>query len=56
MLDGEYEMKDICIGVLVILGKNGIEKIVFLELNDVEKVYMKESVESVSKINVLFEL
>ncbi|MDP2938839.1 MAG: malate dehydrogenase [Candidatus Omnitrophota bacterium] len=31
-LDGEYDLKDICFGVPVIIGKNGIEKIVKLEL------------------------
>lgn len=56
MLDGEYGMKDICIGVPVILGKNGIEKIVSLELNDAEKAHMKESAEGVSKTNALLEL
>lgn len=56
MLDGEFGMKDICIGVPVILGKNGIEKIVSLELNDAEKAHMKESAEGVSKTNALLEL
>ncbi len=56
MLDGEYGMEDICIGVPVILGKNGIEKIVSLELNDAEKAHMKESAEGVSKTNALLEL
>jgi malate dehydrogenase len=55
MLDGEYSMKDICIGVPVILGKNGIEKIVAIELNDAEKAHMKESAEGVSKTNNLLE-
>ena len=36
-LEGEYGESDICIGVPVILGKNGIEKIVELDLNADEK-------------------
>ena len=56
MLDGEYGMKDICIGAPVILGRNGIEKIVELELNDAEKAHMKESAEGVKKTNGLLEL
>lgn len=53
MLDGEYGMKDICIGVPVILGRNGIEKIVEIELNDAEKAKMKESAEAVRAVNDL---
>ncbi|AFL80094.1 malate dehydrogenase (NAD) [Aequorivita sublithincola DSM 14238] len=56
MLDGEYGLKDICIGAPVILGRNGIEKIVELELNDAEKAHMKESAEGVRKTNDLLEL
>lgn len=56
MLDGEYGMKDICIGAPVILGRNGIEKIVELELNDAEKAHMKESAEGVRAVNDLLEL
>jgi malate dehydrogenase len=53
MLDGEYGMKDICIGVPVILGRNGIEKIVEVELNDAEKANMKESADGVRAVNDL---
>lgn len=53
MLDGEYGMKDICIGVPVILGKNGIEKIVEIELNEAEKANMKESADAVRTVNDL---
>ena len=56
MLDGEYGMKDICIGAPVILGRNGIEKIVELELNDAEKANMKESAEGVRAVNELLEI
>ncbi len=53
LLDGEFGMKDICIGVPVILGRNGIEKIVEVELNDAEKANMKESAEGVRNVNDL---
>ncbi len=56
MLDGEYGMKDICLGAPVILGRNGIEKIVEIDLNDAEKAHMKESAEGVRKVNDLLEL
>ena len=55
-LDGEYGMKDIMIGVPVILGKNGIERIVELELNADEKAKLAASEAAVRKTNqVLYE-
>ncbi len=56
LLDGEYGMNDISIGVPVILGKNGIEKIVEIDLNDAEKAKLIESSEGVRKTNGLLEL
>ncbi|KSA14748.1 malate dehydrogenase [Maribacter dokdonensis] len=56
LLDGEYGLKDICIGVPVILGKDGIEKVVDIPLSDAEKTKMKESAAGVSKTNGLLEL
>lgn len=56
MLEGEYGLNDICIGVPVILGKNGIESIVEIELNDAEKAKIKESAEGVKKTNDLLKL
>ena len=53
LLEGEYGLNDICIGAPVILGKNGIEKIVEIELNDAEKAHMMESAEGVRKTNDL---
>lgn len=53
LLEGEYGLNDICIGAPVILGRNGIEKIVEIELNDAEKAHMKESAEGVRKTNDL---
>jgi malate dehydrogenase len=55
-LEGEYGLNDLCIGVPVILGKNGIEKIVEINLSAAEKAHMKESAEGVKKTNDLLEL
>ena len=53
-LQGEYGMKDIYLGVPVILGKNGIEKIIELKLNSAEKALLAESAEAVKGVmNVL---
>jgi malate dehydrogenase len=49
-LQGEYGMKDIYLGVPVVLGKNGIEKIIELDLNDAEKALLKESAEAVKGV------
>lgn len=50
-LEGEYGMNDITIGVPVILGKNGIERIVELELNEEEKAKLAASEAAVRKTN-----
>ncbi|WP_127846447.1 malate dehydrogenase [Psychroflexus aestuariivivens] len=54
-LNGEYGLNDLCIGVPVIIGKNGIEKIVELDLDYSEKAKLKESAEAVKKTNGLLE-
>jgi len=56
LLEGEYGLNDLCIGVPVILGKNGIEQIVEIELSEAEKAKMQESAEGVSKTNGLLEV
>ena len=53
LLDGEFGLSDLCIGVPVILGKNGIEKIVEISLTDAEKAKMQESAEGVKTTNGL---
>jgi malate dehydrogenase len=50
-LDGEYGQSDICIGVPVILGKSGWEKIVNLDLNDAEKAEFAKSADAVRNMN-----
>ncbi|MCL6265118.1 malate dehydrogenase [Flagellimonas myxillae] len=56
LLEGEYGLDDLSIGVPVILGRNGIEKIVEIELSDAEKAKMHESAEGVKKTNGLLQL
>ncbi|MCM8800293.1 MAG: malate dehydrogenase [Candidatus Omnitrophica bacterium] len=48
-LSGEYGFRDLCIGVPCVLGKNGIEKIIELELNSEEKEKFLKSVDSINK-------
>jgi malate dehydrogenase len=50
-LEGEYGQNDICIGVPCIIGKNGVEKIVDINLNDEEKAKFAKSAEAVRAMN-----
>lgn len=50
-LDGEYGQKDICIGVPVIIGRNGIEKIIDYKLNDEEQALFNKSADAVRNMN-----
>jgi malate dehydrogenase len=56
LLEGEYGLNDLCIGTPVILGRNGIEKIVEIELDENEKNQLHESAEGVKKTNGLLDL
>jgi len=56
LLDGEYGLSDICIGVPVILGKNGIEEIVSIPLSDAEKDKLQESAKGVRATNDLLSV
>ncbi|TRO65609.1 malate dehydrogenase [Christiangramia sabulilitoris] len=56
LLEGEYGLNDLCIGVPAILGKDGLEKIVEIQLDDAEKAKMKESAEGVKKTNGLLDV
>ena len=51
MLDGEYNLSDICIGVPTIIGKNGWEKIMDLNLNDKESASFEKSASAVRTMN-----
>lgn len=50
-LDGEYGQKDICVGVPVVVGKNGIEKIVEYSLTADEQEKFKASADAVRNMN-----
>jgi len=49
-LNGEYGVKDLYIGVLAIIGKNGVEKIIEIKLKEDEKIAFDKSVEAVKKL------
>ncbi len=56
MLDGEYGQKDICIGVPVVIGRGGAEKIIEIRLTDEEKNLFEKSAAAVRGTNnVLIE-
>ncbi len=50
-LDGEYGQKDICMGVPVIIGKNGWEKIIDFKLNETEQAAFNKSADAVRNMN-----
>lgn len=50
-LEGEYGLNDLCIGVPVVLGKNGVEEIIEIDLNEAEKAKLAESAEAVKNVN-----
>jgi malate dehydrogenase len=50
LLNGQYGLKDVYLGVPVKLGKNGIEEIIEIHLNKEEKVLLNTSAESVKKV------
>jgi malate dehydrogenase len=51
LLEGEYGQSDICLGVPVIVGKNGVEKIVDVKLNAAEKEKFASSAAAVKEVN-----
>jgi malate dehydrogenase len=51
MLEGEYSQEDICLGVPVVVGRHGWEKIVELNLNEEEKELFGKSADSVRSVN-----
>ena len=55
LLEGEYGQSDICIGVPTIIGKNGWEKIVDLNLTNKESASFEKSVLSVRSMNKHFQ-
>ena len=53
LLEGEFGLSDICIGVPAIIGKNGVERIVEIDLDSAEKAKLEESAAAVRKTNGL---
>jgi malate dehydrogenase len=49
-LNGEYGVKDLYMGVPVILGKEGVEKVTEVKLTKAEKAQFKKSCASVKKL------
>lgn len=50
-LEGEYGQKDICMGVPVVIGRNGWEEIVDYKLNEAEQAAFNKSAEAVRSMN-----
>lgn len=56
-LDGEYGQSDICIGVPIVVGRQGVEKILDYKLNEEEQALLNKSADAVRSMNsVLKEL
>ena len=53
LLAGEYGLSDLCIGVPVVVGRNGVESIVQIDLNENEKHTLQESAIAVNQTNKL---
>ena len=51
LLDGEYKQEDLCIGVPCIIGKNGLESIVDVQLNEAEQKKFNQSAAAVKTMN-----
>jgi malate dehydrogenase len=49
-LEGEYGYKDLYLGVPVVIGAGGVEKIIEIELSPAEKAMLKTSADSVQKV------
>ena len=54
-LEGEYGQSDICIGAPAIIGRNGVEKVVTLELDAEEKALFAKSADSVRSTNLVLK-
>ncbi len=56
LLEGEYGLNNLCIGVPVILGSNGIEKIIDIKLTEEDKAHLRSSADGVKKTNGLLKI
>ena len=54
-LEGQYNQTNVYLGVPVVLGKNGIEKIIELPLNEEENAMLQSSAESVKEVMAVFD-
>jgi malate dehydrogenase len=54
-LEGEYGIKDCYLGVPVVLGKNGVERIIELDLNQEEKTLLEASRKAVKEVMEVLE-
>lgn len=54
-MQGEYGISDMYLGVPVILGKNGIEKVIELDLNDEEKQLLSQSESAVREVKAILD-
>ncbi|MBI5538461.1 MAG: malate dehydrogenase [Bacteroidia bacterium] len=54
-LTGQYGLKDIYLGVPVVLGKNGIERIIELQLNEEEKASLMSSAKAVKEVMDVYD-
>ena len=52
LLQGEYDLDDICIGVPIIVGANGIEEIIDIKLNKLEQEKLEKSAKAVKNMNL----
>ncbi len=50
-LEGQYDLRDICIGVPCVIGENGVEEIIELDLNISEKNKLQESAKAIASMN-----
>ena len=50
-LQGQYGVDGLYIGVPVVIGKNGVEKIIEIKLNDEEQAMFDQSVQAVKELN-----
>ena len=55
LLDGEYKQEDLCIGVPCIIGKNGLESIVDVQLNEAEQEKFNQSAAAVKTMNEILK-
>ena len=56
LLTGEYNVKDVVMGVPCVIGKNGVEKIVELQLEKSEQEKFQKSAEAIKAVNAQIKI